>query len=279
MHSDYEHYSYFLSIYKRMAKAIIGCQKLDSDGNGFWTQSMLQNYPIGNNGNDEGYETSGTGFFTYGLFWGLNSGILDEKTYLEPALRGWKYLSEVALQDNGLVGYIQEIGSKPTSATALSSSHDFGYGAFLLAGCEASRWINGVSENNELYLTRKLWGALAFNGSKYYSDGTVYTKSASFTENGTVYLPVEETADLLDCVFDDEAGGYSLTAPSHSGFIASEKIIEKDGVLYASAADVASALGKHVSQFGDVTVISHKRVVFYDCDANAITAMQAVLAE
>ena len=129
-----------------MAQAIIDCQMQDDEGRGFWTQSMLQNYPTGNNGNDWGYETSGTAFLTYGLFWGLNNGMLDEDTYLEPALRGWKYLSEVALQNNGKVGYVQAIGSNATSATAQGSDQPFGYGAFLLAGCEASRWVDGFTE-------------------------------------------------------------------------------------------------------------------------------------
>ncbi|MGN1098210.1 MAG: glycoside hydrolase family 88 protein, partial [Clostridia bacterium] len=114
MPTDYEHYNFFLTIYTEMARAIIDCQHVDSDGNGFWTQSMLADYPKGNNGNTEGYETSGTAFMTYGLFWGLNSGILDEDTYLEPALRGWRYLSKVALLDDGRVGYCQPIGSAAT---------------------------------------------------------------------------------------------------------------------------------------------------------------------
>ena len=138
---DYEHRDFFVTIYNEMAQAIIDCQMQDDEGRGFWTQSMLQNYPTGNNGNDWGYETSGTAFLTYGLFWGLNNGMLDEDTYLEPALRGWKYLSEIALQENGKVGYCQPIGSNATQATAQSTDQPFGYGAFLLAGCETSRWV------------------------------------------------------------------------------------------------------------------------------------------
>ncbi|MBR5535249.1 MAG: glycoside hydrolase family 88 protein [Clostridia bacterium] len=145
MPATYEHYDEFYNTYMEMAAAIIACQKTDSDGYGFWTQSMLQNYPVGNNGNNEGYETSGTAFFTYGLFWGINNGFLDEETYLEPAVRAWGYLKDVALHSSGKVGYVQPIGSNATQATPYDTTQDFGVGAYLLACCEAARY----AENNE----------------------------------------------------------------------------------------------------------------------------------
>ncbi|MBQ8002346.1 MAG: glycoside hydrolase family 88 protein, partial [Clostridia bacterium] len=96
--------------------------------------------PTGNNNNDYGYETSGTAFFTYGFFWGINNGILDKETYLDTALSGWKYLSEVALHEDGKVGYVQYIGSNATEAMSYDTTQNFGVGAFLLAGCEAARY-------------------------------------------------------------------------------------------------------------------------------------------
>ncbi len=140
MPESYEHYDEFYNTYMEMAPAIIACQETDDNGYGFWTQSMLQNYPTGNNGNYEGYETSGTAFFTYGLFWGINNGLLDEETYLEPAVRAWGYLENVALHSNGKVGYVQPIGSNATEATPYDTTQDFGVGAYLLAACEAARY-------------------------------------------------------------------------------------------------------------------------------------------
>lgn len=140
MPETYEHYDEFYNTYIEMAPAIIACQQTDDNGYGFWTQSMLQNYPVGNNGNNEGYETSGTAFFTFGLFWGINNGILDEETFLEPTLRAWGYLENVALHDSGKVGYVQPIGSNATQATPYDTTQDFGVGAYLLAGCEAARY-------------------------------------------------------------------------------------------------------------------------------------------
>ncbi len=145
MPESYEHYDEFYNTYMEMAPAIIACQRTDDSGYGFWTQSMLQNYPIGNNNNAYGYETSGTAFFTYGLFWGINNGLLDEETYLEPAIRAWGYLENVALHSNGKVGYVQPIGSNATQATPYDTTQDFGVGAYLLACCEAARY----AENNQ----------------------------------------------------------------------------------------------------------------------------------
>ncbi len=140
MPATYANYDVFYNTYMEMAPAIIACQETDDNGYGFWTQSMLQNYPTGNNGNEEGYETSGTAFFTYGLFWGINNGFLDEDTYLEATVRSWGYLEKVALHSNGKVGYVQPIGSNATQATPYDTTQDFGVGAYLLAGCEAARW-------------------------------------------------------------------------------------------------------------------------------------------
>lgn len=139
MPETYEHYNEFLQTYKEMAGGIIASQSVDESGYGFWTQSMLQGYPTSSS-NPEGYETSGTAFMTYGLFWGINNGILDKETYLEPTLRAWGYLENVALQNNGMVGYIQPIGSNATQATPADSEKDFGVGAFILASCEAARY-------------------------------------------------------------------------------------------------------------------------------------------
>ncbi len=141
MPRDYENYDVFYTTFTEMAQGIVACQEVDEEGYGFWTQSMTQDYPKSSS-NTEGYETSGTAFMTYGLLWGINNGILDEKIYLEPALRGWGYLENVALSEDGRVGYVQPIGSAATTATGKSSTYNFGVGAFLLAGCEAARWAD-----------------------------------------------------------------------------------------------------------------------------------------
>lgn len=273
---SHESYSYFTNLYTEMAAAIIACQMQDDQGRGFWTQSMLQDYPRGQNDNSWGYETSGTAFFTYGLFWGLNSGLLDEATYLEPALRGWKYLSEIALQDSGKVGYVQAIGSNATQATAQYSDQPFGYGAFLLAGCEASRWVGGVEEGNAPYLKRRLWNSLAATDGKMYMDGKV-VETGSYTENGTLYLPVQEVGEYFGFDLSTGEGSYTLTDRINGGSKTLTGVVTKDSVIYAPADALASAMNRYATVWDGVTVISHKRAVFYDSEENTISYLKSLL--
>ena len=91
-----------------------------------------------------GPETSGTAFFTYGLLWGMNNGFLDKATYQPVVEKAWKYLTTVALQPDGRVGYVQPIGEKaiPGQVVDANSTANFGVGAFLLAACEMVRFLN-----------------------------------------------------------------------------------------------------------------------------------------
>ena len=109
---------------------------LSQQNEGYWTRSMLD--PL----QAPGKETSGTAFFTYGIIWGINNGYLSEKKYLSSVMKGWKYLSTVALQPNGKIGYVQPIGEKaiPGQVVDENSTANFGVGAFLLAAVEMSRF-------------------------------------------------------------------------------------------------------------------------------------------
>ena len=90
-----------------------------------------------------GPETSGTAFFTYGILWGVNNGLLDKKEYKPIIDKAWTYLSTVALQEDGKVGYVQPIGEKaiPGQVVDANSQADFGVGAFLLAACEMAKYV------------------------------------------------------------------------------------------------------------------------------------------
>jgi rhamnogalacturonyl hydrolase YesR len=119
--------------YKGMARAILQHQQEE----GYWTRSILD--PL----HAPGRETSGTAFFTYALLWGINNGHLDWKTYAHAASKGWSYLSTIALQPDGRIGYVQPIGEKaiPGQVVDSNSTSNFGVGAFLLAACEMYRYI------------------------------------------------------------------------------------------------------------------------------------------
>ena len=123
----------YIDRFQTMAKAVAACQQ----PKGYWTRSMLdpEHAP--------GPETSGTAFFTYGLLWGMNNGLLDKATYEPVVMKAWKYLSTVALQPDGSVGYVQPIGEKaiPGQVVDAKSTSNFGVGAFLLAACEMVRYL------------------------------------------------------------------------------------------------------------------------------------------
>lgn len=105
---------------------------------GYWTRSLLdpEHAP--------GPETSGTAFFAYGLFWGINNGLLNEEEYLPTAAKAWSYLRKTALQEDYSIGYVQPIGERaiPGQTVKASSTANFGVGAFLLAACELARYLD-----------------------------------------------------------------------------------------------------------------------------------------
>ena len=125
---DYEHRNEFMENYKGMAEALKKAQQPQ----GYWTRSILDS------AHAPGPETSGTAFFTYGLLWGINSGYLSEKEYLPVVIKSWDYLTKVALQPDGKIGYVQPIGERaiPGQVVNQNSTSNFGVGAFLLAACE-----------------------------------------------------------------------------------------------------------------------------------------------
>ena len=119
-----EEYHYFLHIYKKMASKLIAIQTPQ----GHWAMSLLgqEFYPTP--------ETSGTAFYTYGLAWGINQGILDKATF-EPVVRnGWNALVSY-ITDDGMLGYVQPIGAAPGNAWP-DKTEVYGTGAFLSAGYE-----------------------------------------------------------------------------------------------------------------------------------------------
>ncbi|HOZ98336.1 MAG TPA: glycoside hydrolase family 88 protein [Niabella sp.] len=111
--------------------------KTSQQPEGYWTRSMLdpQFAP--------GPETSGTAFFTYGLLWGINHGLLDKQDFEPTIAKAWQYLTQTALQKNGKIGFVQPIGEKaiPGQVVNKDSTAPFGVGAFLLAATEMYKYV------------------------------------------------------------------------------------------------------------------------------------------
>lgn len=92
-----------------------------------------------------------TAFFTYGLLWGINNGYLSEERYGKTVEKAWRYLTKIALQESGKVGYVQPIGENAAQHQVdAETTADFGVGAFLLAACEMARYVD--IEKNEIEL-------------------------------------------------------------------------------------------------------------------------------
>ncbi len=117
----------FEKLFKEMAAKILTCQQPD----GLWRASLLdpESYPL--------KETSGSGFYTYALAWGVNQGLLD-KAQFEPAVRkAWAALVACVAAD-GKLTHVQPIGADPKKFDE-GATEVYGVGAFLLAGSEVYR--------------------------------------------------------------------------------------------------------------------------------------------
>jgi len=97
-------------------------------------------------------EASGTGFFLYGLAWGINNGYLDKETYWPKIVKGWKGLL-TRVQANGMVGYVQPVGFDPRNNVTADNTQVYGAGAFLLAGSEILKVLGATTSktSEEIY--------------------------------------------------------------------------------------------------------------------------------
>ena len=112
----------YADLFLRMSRKIVTLQKPD----GSWPPSLLDPR------NDTPLEASGTGFFTYGLAWGVKAGLLKDDMYRRAAERGWSALTR-AVRPDGKLGFVQQQDAEPNAVRA-EDTQPFGVGAFLLAG-------------------------------------------------------------------------------------------------------------------------------------------------
>ena len=134
MPETYVRQPFFVEKYVNLARGVKKVQQPQ----GHWTRSMIDPKQA------PGYETSGTAFFCYGLLWGVNHGYLSKKEFGPTIEKAWNYLTSVALQKDGKIGYVQPIGERaiPGQTVDANSQANFGVGAFLLAACEYVRYIS-----------------------------------------------------------------------------------------------------------------------------------------
>lgn len=131
MPKDAPHRDEYLKTYLEMISALVPVQRTD----GFWNVSLHDPTHFG------GKETSGTALFVYGMAWGVNQGLLDQKVYKPVLIKAWNAMVKEAVHKNGFLGYLQGTGKEPkdgqpVSYTSMPDFEDYGLGCFLLAGSE-----------------------------------------------------------------------------------------------------------------------------------------------
>jgi unsaturated rhamnogalacturonyl hydrolase len=207
---------------------------------GYWYSDLL-----GSNCYDNP-ESSGTGFFTFGIAWGINNGLLDEEDYWPTVELGWEAL-KAAVRPSGLLGWVQPVGAGPTGTSA-TTTDVFGVGAYLLAGSEVLKYILSHDPNSIEYFEsytsdaalRAAWSDGDINGTSgqvtlgdygdnfmqlsYANDQAPYrsqtdytfTTAKDFTVNENGYLSAlvrgnaSNAAEVMYVRLEDQAGNSAM---------------------------------------------------------------------
>ncbi len=119
----------YIELFKTLSLSLKDVQGAD----GYWRSSLLDPEEYSNP------ESSGSGFITYALAWGINEGYLDKEIYTPVVIKGWSGLSR-SVHGYGKIGWVQDIGMDPGDVS-FDDTHAYGAGAFLLAGSEMIRLI------------------------------------------------------------------------------------------------------------------------------------------
>jgi unsaturated rhamnogalacturonyl hydrolase len=114
----------YLAIFRRMAPALLTRQGAD----GLWRMNL------DDPNQDPSPETSGTGFFCFGLAWGINHGVLSRREYLPAVERAWAGLLR-SLSPEGRILWGQQEDAEP-NAIERDRTPEFVAGTFMLAGSE-----------------------------------------------------------------------------------------------------------------------------------------------
>jgi len=114
----------YLAIFRRMAPELVKRQGAD----GLWRMNLddQDQFPSP--------ETSGSGFFCFGLAWGINHGVLSRKDYFPAVEKAWAGLVRNLSPEGRILSGQQEDGEP--NPIVRDSTPEFVTGAFMLAGSE-----------------------------------------------------------------------------------------------------------------------------------------------
>jgi rhamnogalacturonyl hydrolase YesR len=130
---DWQGREFYVDLFKTLAESVKGKQRPD----GTWSMGLLGDittYPA--------IETSSTAFFTFGLAWGINTGLLDRATCEPVVLKAWNALA-AAVTPEGMLGYVQPVGGEPGESIK-DKTEVYAIGAFLAAGSEVYKMLENA---------------------------------------------------------------------------------------------------------------------------------------
>ncbi len=112
---------------REMSTRLASLQRPD----GTWPASLLdfEEFPYS--------ESSGTALNCFAMAWGINHGLLDEKTFRPVVEKAWAALL-AARRPDGLLGYVQGVAHGPAPVYE-NGSRTYGTGAFLMAAAQLAQ--------------------------------------------------------------------------------------------------------------------------------------------
>ena len=130
----HKYYKEYRSVFAKMAASLRKCQSPD----GFWRTSLLDPEEF------DMPETSGTALNVLGMIIGIREGILDE-SYLECVWKGFDALTDIAMDENGRIGWVQVVALKP-GIVRQEATNDYAVGTYLLICKELIAYIQEKKE-------------------------------------------------------------------------------------------------------------------------------------
>ena len=199
---DWEGREFYVDLYKDMAARVKTIQRDD----GTWSMGLL--------GGTEGYpevETSGTAFFTFGLAWGVNNGLLDKEEYRPVIEKAWRAL-KLAVNHEGMLTYVQPVGAAPGDSYP-DYTEVYGVGAFLAAGSELYKMLK--AERNDAIAAASPVTMMENTGWCWFQDPRAIMHNGKLIIGG---VQGNGTGDAVVSVFDTEAQKIQGTSVLHTNF-------------------------------------------------------------
>ncbi len=245
---NYPSRSRYVELYKQMTEKLLSLQQED----GLWKSSLLDP------GSHKLPETSGSGFFTYGLAWGINRGILDRETCLPAAQKAWAGLLRCVHPD-GKLGWVQRIAGSPGNVVG-DMTEVYGVGAFLLAGSEMYKLA--VTKQSGVMIEVTNAGETALLNKTVEVDLTALTQAHSAIDAGAAVFSIKHGTFLVSQALTLDG---KTTLLFQANFAPGEKqtfIVYPKSAGYAAPEAIERTFGRFVPERMDDFAWESDRIAF-----------------